>query len=55
MWMYLVGLQHFVVEMVAKYVHDMLNKPDVHPNMFMNYWIAAILMFSLDNVHVPAN
>ncbi len=55
MRMYLVGLQHFAVEMDAKYVRGMLNNPDVHPNASVNRWIAAILMFNFDIIHVPAD
>ncbi|KXN89292.1 hypothetical protein AN958_05796 [Leucoagaricus sp. SymC.cos] len=31
----------------------MINKPDIHPNAVMNQWIAAILMFDFELVHVP--
>jgi len=37
----------------AKYVKGMLNNPDAHPNMVMNQWIAAILLFDFELVHVP--
>ncbi|KIY60738.1 hypothetical protein CYLTODRAFT_326548, partial [Cylindrobasidium torrendii FP15055 ss-10] len=54
MRIYLVGLQHFTVEMDAKYVRGMLNNPDVHPNASINRWIAAILLFNFTLVHIPA-
>ena len=30
-----------------------MNKPDLHPNAAMNRWIAVILMFDFELVHVP--
>ncbi len=51
---YLVGLEHFIVEMDAKYIRGMINHPNVHPNASVNRWIAAILMFHFTLVHVPA-
>jgi len=41
------------VEVDAKYIHGMINNPDVHPNAAMNRWITAILVFSLKLVHIP--
>ena len=37
----------------AQYIKGMLNRPDLHPNAAMNQWIAAILMFNFELVHVP--
>jgi len=41
------------VEVDAQYIKRMLNKPDLHPNATMNRWIAAILIFDFELVHVP--
>jgi len=42
-----------MVEVNAQYIKKMLNKPDLHPNAAMNRWIAAILIFDFELVHVP--
>jgi len=31
----------------------MLNNPDVQPNVMINHWIAAILLFNFKLVHIP--
>jgi len=46
-------VKKLVVEMDAQYIKGMLNKPDLHPNTAMNRWIAVILMFDFELVHVP--
>jgi hypothetical protein len=51
---WLVGLPRFTVEVDAKYIKGMLNNPDVVPNAVLNRWIAAIMLFDFDLVHVPA-
>jgi len=51
---WLVGLPVFTVEVDAKYIKGMLNNPDVQPNAAVNRWIAAILLFDFELVHVPA-
>ena len=51
---WLVGLETFTVEVDAKYIKGMLSNPDIQPNAVMNRWIARILMFDFDLVHVPA-
>ena len=51
---WLVGLETFTVEVDAKYIKGMLSNPDIQPNAAMNRWIAGILMFDFDLVHVPA-
>ena len=33
----------------------MLNNPDIQPNAAINRWIAGILLFDFDLVHVPGN
>jgi len=49
----LIGAKKLVVEVDAQYIKGILNKPDLHPNAVMNRWIAAILMFDFELVHVP--
>jgi len=49
----LIGAKKLVVEVDAQYIKGMLNKLDLHPNAAMNRWIAAILMFDFELVHVP--
>jgi len=49
----LIRVKKLVVEVDAQYIKRMLNKPDLHPNAAMNRWIAAILMFDFELVHVP--
>jgi Integrase zinc binding domain len=48
-----VGLPTFTLEVDAKYIKGMLNNPDIQPNNTMNHWIAGILLFNLELVHVP--
>jgi hypothetical protein len=50
---YLIGLPSFQLEVDAKYIRGMLNNPDIQPNNAMNRWIAAILLFTFELVHVP--
>ena len=40
--------------MDAVFIHGMLNSPNVQPNVVINRWIAAILLFDFKLVHVPA-
>lgn len=53
--MYLIGLDHFYVEVDAKYIKGMINNPDLQPNATINRWIAGILLFSFTLIHVPAH
>jgi len=53
--LYTIGVKHLVVEMDAKFIKGMLNNPTLHPNDAVNRWIAAILLFDFDLVHVPAD
>ena len=39
--------------MDAKYVKEMLRKPDIAPSASINRWILAILAFHFELVHVP--
>jgi len=43
----------FNIEVDAKYIKGMINNPDIQPNNAMNQWIAAILLFTFELVHVP--
>ena len=52
--MYIIGLDHFFVEVDAKYIKGMINNPDLQPNATINRWIAGILLFSFTLIHVPA-
>ena len=49
------GLPRFTVEVDAKYIKGMLNNPDIQPNAAINRWIAGILLFDFDLVHVPGD
>ena len=49
----MIEAKKLVVEVGAQYIKGMLNKPDLHPNTAMNRWIAAILMFDFELVHMP--
>jgi hypothetical protein len=53
--LWLVGLPRFTIETDAKYIKGMLNHPDIQPNTAINHWIAGILLFDFDLVHVPGN
>ena len=52
--LFTIGVKKFIVEMDAKFIKGMLNNPTLHPNDAVNCWIAAILLFDFDLVHVPA-
>jgi hypothetical protein len=51
--LWLIGLPKFTVETDAKYIKGMLNHLDIQPNVAINRWIASILLFDFDLVHVP--
>ena len=53
--LYLIGVHRLIVEMDAQFVKGMLSKPDVQPNTTLNRWIAAILLFDFQLVHIPAD
>ena len=53
--LYTIGVKKLVVEMDAKFIKGMINNPTLHPNDAVNRWIAAILLFDFDLVHVPAD
>ena len=52
--LFTIGVKKLIVEMDAKFIKGMLNNPTLHPNDAINRWIAAILLFDFDLVHVPA-
>jgi len=52
--LHIFGLSQIVVEVDAKYIKGMLNNPDIQPNATINRWIAAILLFNPEIIHVPA-
>ena len=53
--LFTIGVKRLVVEMDAKFIKGMINNPTLHPNDAINRWIAAILLFDFDLVHVPAD
>jgi hypothetical protein len=52
---YLFGITNLTVEVDAKYIKGMINNPDLQPNATINRWIAGILLFSFELVHIPAS
>ena len=50
---FLLGVRNLIVEMDAKFVREMLRKPDIAPSASINRWIMAILAFHFELVHVP--
>jgi hypothetical protein len=48
----LIGCRKLVVETDAKYIHGMLNHPEMGPNATINRWIEKILMFHFKLRHV---
>ena len=53
--LYTIGVKKLVVEMDAKFIKGMINNPTLHPNDAVNRWIAAILLFDFELVHIPAD
>jgi hypothetical protein len=49
----LIGCRKLAVETDAKYIHGMLNHPEMGPNATINRWIEKILMFHFELRHVP--
>jgi hypothetical protein len=39
--------------MDAQFIHGMLKNPNIQPNATINWWIAAILLFDFNLVHMP--
>ncbi len=52
--LYIVGVQNLIVEVDAKYIKEMLNRPDLQPNAVINRWIGGILTYTFKLIHVPA-
>lgn len=48
------GVKDLAVEVDAKYIKGMINNPDLQPNASINRWIAGILLFEFELIHVPA-
>jgi hypothetical protein len=48
----LIGCRKLVVETDAKYIHGMLNHPEMGPNATINRWIEKIMMFHFELRHV---
>ena len=53
--LFTIGVKKLIVEMDAKFIKGMINNPTLHPNDAINRWIAAILLFDFELVHVPAD
>jgi hypothetical protein len=49
----LIGCRKLVIETDAKYIHGMLNHPEMGPNATINRWIEKILMYHFELRHVP--
>ena len=52
--LHIVSIKNLVIEMDAQYIRSMLKNPDIQPNATINWWIAAILLFNFNLVHMPA-
>ena len=48
----LIGCRKLIVETNAKYIHGMLNHPEMGPNATINRWIEKILLFHFKLRHV---
>ena len=51
----LIGCRKLIVETDAKYIHGMLNHPEMGPNATINRWIEKILMYHFELRHVPGS
>ena len=49
---YLIELNHFFVEVNAKYIKGMINNPDLQSNVTINRWIVEILLFPFTLIHI---
>src|SRR6201746_704748 len=49
------GLTNLTIEVDAKYIKGMINNPDLQPNASINRWIAGILLFDFQLVHVSGD
>ncbi len=50
---YLIGVRNLIIEVDAKCIKGMLQKPDITPSTSINRWVIAILMYQFKLVHVP--
>ena len=48
----LIGCRKLIVETDAKYLHGMLNHPEMGPNATINCWIKKVLMFHFTIEHI---
>ena len=48
----LIGCRKLIVETDAKYLHGMLNHPEMGPNATINCWIEKVLMFHFTIKHM---
>lgn len=53
--LYIIGVKKLIVEVDAKFIKEMLDKPDLQPNVTMNRWIQGIKLFNFELKHVPAD
>ena len=49
MKLWIIGAKKLVVKVNAQYIKEILNKLDLYPNVAINRWIMAILMFDFKN------
>jgi hypothetical protein len=52
--LYIIGIKKLTIEVDTKYIHGMLNNPDIQPNATINSWITGILLFNFNLVHIPS-
>ena len=55
MRLFIFRVKQLVMEVDAWYIKGMINNPDLQPNTAINCWIAGILLFDFEILHVPAN
>ena len=53
--MHLIGIHNLAVEMDTQFIRGMLRNPDIQPNVTINRWIAAILLFDFKLIHIPSD
>lgn len=53
MHIFIFGVTNLMVEVDTKYIKGMINNLDLQPNVTINQWIAGILLFPINLVHVP--
>jgi hypothetical protein len=52
--LYIISVKKLVVKVNTKYICGMLNNPDIQPNTTIKCWIASILLFNFELVHILA-